>query len=374
MDIGNIKLGNRSIELNEALIVLHDPIQYTKEMSVRDLCILLKRRAEELDKAHPGTMNDVGLTWTKLLFSKGRKELSTWLGTLVINEMKMKLKEVGESCRFVPFSEIEKIMPQGKCSDLFTRVFDELKSIDRTYVKQTSDGIDHTAEFISFCEWNDSVNAIIENIDEPSWKSAISVESEMMQLLSKSKSNLAKVAIKNRWGNIARNSANIIEFKRQCTEVTHMITNVLGHEQYPIIPPGMIDEIEPNRINGLLRRCISKCRTSQNGGANVSDGILAHEESPLEKPEWKNHENRKRNDPGVETRPRIDRTTKKRSVAMKRLIEIIDQFQDKLLALNDQRNEIDEDMEQDDAVLAAYGHEDLQESDKTGGPEGVEVK
>ena len=69
--------------------------------------------------------------------------------------------------------------------------------------------------------------------------------------------------------------------------------------------------------------------------------------------ERKNHENRKRNDPGVETRPRIDRTTKKRSVAMKRLIEIIDQFQDKLLALNDQRNEIDEDMEQDDAVLAA---------------------
>ena len=59
---------------------------------------------------------------------------------------------------------------------------------------------------------------------------------------------------------------------------------------------------------------------------------------------------------------------------MKRLIEIIDQFQDKLLALNDQRNEIDEDMEQDDAVLAAYGHEDLQEPDKTGGPEGVEVK
>lgn len=77
MDIGNIKRGNRSIELNEALKVLHDPTQYTKEMSVRDLCILLKRRAEELDKARPGTMNDVGLTWTKLLVSKGRKELST---------------------------------------------------------------------------------------------------------------------------------------------------------------------------------------------------------------------------------------------------------------------------------------------------------
>ena len=65
----------------------------------------------------------------------------------------------------------------------------------------------------------------------------------------------------------------------------------------------------------------------------------------------------KRNDQGVEARPRrIDRTTKKRSVALKQLIEIIDQFQDKLIAWNDQGNENNEDME-DDAVLTACRHE-----------------
>ena len=108
----------------------------------------------------------------------------------------------------------------------------------------------------------------------------------------------------------------------------------------PILPPGMIDEVEPNKINGLLRRCISKCKTFPKEGANVSDGIFVHEESPLEKPKCIYHENRERNDQGVEARPRrIDRTTKKRSVALKQLIEIIDQFQDKLIAWNDQGNE-----------------------------------
>ena len=282
----------------------------------------------------------------------------------------MKLNEVGESCRFVPFSEIEKFMPKGKCNDLFTRVLDELKSIDRTFVKQTSDEIEHTTGSVSFFEWNDSVNAIIESIDEPSWKSAISVESEMVHSLSKSKSDLAKLAIKHRWDNIADNSANLIEFKRQCTEVAHMIRNVLGHEQCPIIPPEMIDEVEPNRINGLLRRCISKCKPFPKEGANVSDGILSNKESPLEKPKCIYHENRKRNDQGVEARPRrIDRTTKKRSVALKQLIEIIDQFQDKLIALNDQRNEINEDMEKDDAV---QDHSGLQESNEVG--EGFEIE
>ena len=369
VDIENAKLGNRSTESNEIPKELYNPIPYTKEMSVRDLCMLLKERAEELDKTYPGKMNDVGLTWTKLLFSKGHQELSTWLGTLLVNEIKMKLNEVGESCRFVPFSEIEKFMPKGKCNDLFTRVFDELKSIDRTYVKQTSDEIEHTTGSISFFEWNDSVNEIIESIDESSWKSAISVESEMMHSLSKSKSNLAKLAIKYRWGNIAGNSVNLIEFKRQCTEVAHMVTNILGHEQYLIMPPGMIDEIEPNRINGLLRRCISKCKTFPKEGANVSDGIFVHEESPLEKPKCIYHENRERNDQGVEARPRrIDRTTKKRSVALKQLIEIIDQFQDKLIAWNDQGIE---NMEQDDAV-PADGHEST--SDKIDGPERIEVE
>ena len=370
MDIENAKLGNRSTESNEIPKELYNPIPYTKQMPVRDFCMLLKERAEELDKAYPGKMNDVGLTWTKLLFSKGHQELSTWLGTLLVNEIKMKLNEVGESCRFVPFSEIEKFMPKGKCNDLFTRVLDELKSIDRTFVKQTSDEIEHTTGSVSFFEWNDSVNAIIESIDEPSWKSAISVESEMMHSLSKSKSDLSKLAINHRWGNIADNSANLIEFKRQCTEVAQMMTNVLGHEQCPIMPPEMIDEVEPNRINGLLRRCISKRNPFPKEGANVSDGILSNKESPLEKPKRIYHENRKRNDQSVEARPRrIDRTTKKRSVALKQLIEIIDQFQDKLIALNDQRNEINEDMEQDDAV---QDHNGLQESNKVG--EGFEIE
>ena len=358
VDIENAELGNHSTESNEIPKELYNPIPYTKEMSVRDLCMLLKERTEELDKAYPGKMNDVGLTWTKLLFSKGHQELSTWLGTLLVNEIKMKLNEVGESCRFVPFSEIEKFMPKGKCNDLFTRVLDELKSIDRTFVKQTSDEIEYTTgSVVSFFEWKDSVNAIIESIDESSWKSAISIESELMHSLSKSKSDLAKLAIKHRWGSIADNSANLIEFKRQCTEVAHMITNVLGHKQCPIMSPEMIDEVEPNRINGLLRRCISKCKTFQREDANVSDGSLSNKESPLEKPKCIYHENRKRNDQGVEARPRrIDRTTKKRSVALKQLIEIIDQFQDKLIAWNDQGNENNEDME-DDAVLTACRHE-----------------